>query len=196
MKRSVIVLLVAAMAAPVSLLAAEPKIGVVKTDALLQNSPQYAVAQNNINQEFSPRQREIAALDALLKTRSETYNKDAATMTEMQRSAAEKAIRDGTRELQLKQSAAEEDFNARRDEEMGKLQRIISDEISVFAKANGYDIILAGGVAYAGATYDVTNAILESMKKKVNPAAATPAPAAAKPPATTPAKPPAAPAKP
>lgn len=199
MKRSVIVLLAAALAGFASLAsAAEGRIGAVNTEALMQGLPQYINAQKALAAEFEPRQTEIQALDRQLKTRQEALQKDGATMTDMQRSNAEKDLRDRARELQLKQTAFEDDYNAFRDQEMQKLNRVVRDEIAAFSKANGYDLILAGGVAYASASYDVTNLIIDSIKKKAGVATTPAAPAAAPAkPATTPAKPPAtAPAKP
>ncbi|MEO6078574.1 MAG: OmpH family outer membrane protein [Steroidobacteraceae bacterium] len=195
MKRTVIILLAAASAGFASLAGAQAKIGAVNTDLLLSSAPQYKTAQENISAEFGPRKNEIDAQEQMLQARAEKLQKDIATMTELQRSAADRELRTGTQALQLKKSGFEEDFNARRDEEMQKLQRYVRDEISAFAKAQGYDLILAGGVAYASTAYDVTPALLEALKKKAG-VAATPAAAApaAKPPA--PATKPPAPAKP
>ncbi|MEO8314049.1 MAG: OmpH family outer membrane protein [Pseudomonadota bacterium] len=190
MKRNVIILLAAALTGFASLANAQGKIGVVNTDKLLQESPQYRDAQATIDAEFRPRQAEINGLQQVQAAREEKLRKDGATMTELQARAAEKELQNGATELARKSSAAQEDFDARKEEVMSTLQRILKDEISAFSKANGYDLILVSGVGYASAAYDVTNPLLEAMKKKAGVAA----PAAAKPPAT-PAKPPAAPAK-
>lgn len=119
MKRSVIVLLSAvAMSGLVSVAgAAEPKIGVVNIARLASEAPQAKAANDAIRNEFAPKEREIQTQATALKAREERLQKDAATMTDVQRSAAEKELRDGYRELQLKQSAVQDDFNARRNEE-------------------------------------------------------------------------------
>jgi outer membrane protein len=183
-KRSVIVVLATAMAGFAQLAAAQAKIGVVNTDLLLQNSPQYRAAQENISAEFAPRQREIQALQQLAVTQEEKLRKDGATMSELQRTQAEKELRDNARSLQSKSEAAEEDFNTRRDEEMAKLQRVLREEIATYAKAQGFDIILVSGVGYATATYDVTQPLLEALRKKAGVTAPAAAPAAAPKPAT------------
>lgn len=200
MKRSVMILLAAALTGVASLANAQGKTGVVNTDRLIQESPQYLAAQQAIQSEFAPRQREIQALQQLLATQEDKLRKDGATMTELQRSQATRELTEGERSLRVKSEAAEEDFNMRRDEEMQKLQRLMRDEIGAYAKANGYDLILVSGVGYASPNYDITTPLLEALKKKAGVVAA-PAPAAAapaaKPPATAPAattRPPAAPA--
>jgi outer membrane protein len=183
-KRSVIILLAAALTGFASLANAQAKIGVVNTDALLTNSPQFAEAQRTIDAEFLPRTNEIQALQKSLVEKEEKLRKDGATMTELQRTSAERELTEGSRTLRSKTEAAEEDFNARKEEVMAKLQRLLRDEIGAFAKANSYDLILVSGVGYASAAYDVTKPLLDAMNKKagvVAPPAATPA---AKPPAT------------
>jgi outer membrane protein len=189
-KRSVKILLAAALTGFAALANAQGKIGVVNTDKLLQESPQFQQAQAEIQAEFAPKQKEIQLLDELLKTQQEKLQRDGATMTDMQRSAEEKKLQASSTELRRKQAAAEEDFNERRDEVMGRLQRVLRDEISTYAKANGYDLILVSGVGYAAPTYDITNPLLEAMKKKAGAATApAAAPAAAKPPAAPATKP-------
>jgi outer membrane protein len=192
-KRNVIVLLAAALTGFASLASAQAKIGVVNTDKLLSESPQYQAAQAAVSAEFAPRQLDIQKLQELLTLQDEKLRKDGATMTEMQRAQLQRDLTEGARSLKSKNEAAEEDFNMRREEVMQNLQRIMREEIGSFAKANSYDLILVSGVGYAGPAYDVTNALLEALKKKAG-ATATPAakpaataPAATKPPASTPA---------
>jgi outer membrane protein len=183
-KRSVIVLVSAIVSTGFASLAgaAEAKIGVVSIQRLAQEAPQSRAANETIRAEFAPKQKEIETQAVALKAREEKLTKDAATMTEVQRSAAEKELRDGYRDLQLKQSAFQDDLNARRTQEQEKLNGALLDEVQKFAKAQGYDLILADGVLYATTAYDVTGPILQGLKGG--------APAAAKP-ATTPAPTPA-----
>jgi outer membrane protein len=176
-KRTAIVLLsIAALTGFASVASAQAKIGVVSTNRLMSDAPQAKAANDAIRAEFAPREREIQTLGLQLKTREEKLQKDAATMTEIQRSSEEKALRDGYRELTLKQETVQEDFNARRNEEMSKLNRTLLEEVQTFARAQGFDLILADGVLFATPALDVTVPVLEALKKR--PAAA---PAAAKP---------------
>ncbi len=154
------------------------KIGVVNYSRLLQDSPQAKVTLEAIRTEFAPKERDVQSQATALKTREDKLAKDAATMTEVQRSAAEKELRDAYRELQRKQSEVQDDFNARRNEEMGRLQRTLVEEVQAFAKAQNYDLVLADGVIYATNTIDITGNVLTTLQSK-RPAAA--APAAARP---------------
>ena len=161
---------------------AEIKIGVVNTARLMAEAPQAKLAIEGIRTEFAPREREIQTTAAALKAREDKLTKDAATMTEVQRASAEKELRDGYRDLQRKQSEVQDDFNARRNEEMSKLNRTLAEEVQAFAKAQGFDLILTDGVIYATNALDVTGPVLTALQaRRTGGAAAAPAPAPAKP---------------
>jgi outer membrane protein len=108
-------------------------------------------------------------------------------MTPDQRAKAEKELRDSARELERKKSELQDDSNAKRQEEMNKLQRSLISEVRDYAKSQNFDIVIADGVIYATPTVDITGQVLQAMQsrapKPAAPAPATSAPAPAKPPA-------------
>jgi outer membrane protein len=171
------------LAAPASdALAQTVKVGVVDYGRLMEESPQAKVVTDSIRAEFGPRQTQLQQQQVALKAREEKLQKDAATMTPDQRSRAEKELRDGAREFARKQQEAQDDFNARRNEEMGRLQRTLIEEVRAFAKAQNYDVVLAEGVIYNTPSVDITPQVLQALQAKApRPTAA--APAATKPPA-------------
>jgi outer membrane protein len=157
---------------------AETKIGFVNYNRLLQESPQAKTALEAIRTEFAPREKDIQTQGAALKAREEKLTKDAATMSEVQRAAADKELRDGYRELQRKQAEVQDDFNARRNEEMSRLQRVLLEEVGVYAKAQGFDLVLGDGVLFATSGIDITGSILTALQSRragAAPAAAPPA---------------------
>ena len=103
-------------------------------------------------------------------------------MSEIQRAAADKELRDGNRELQRKQAEVQDDFNARRNEEMSRLQRVLLEEVGTYAKAQNFDLVLGDGVLYATGGIDITNSILTALQSRRAGAAPAAAPAAPKPP--------------
>ncbi len=163
--------------------AAEIKVGVIDYASLLENSPQAKVVQEALRAEFGPRLQQLAAQEQALKARGEKLQKDVATMTPDQRSKAEKELRDGVRELERKKTEWQDDSNAKRNEEMTKLQRALIEEVRTYAKAQAFDIVIAEGVIYATPTVDITAAVLQALQARgARPAAAAPAaPAPAKP---------------
>src|ERR1700733_4356866 len=172
---------------------AELKIGVVDYGRLVEESPQAKSALDSIRTEFTPRQRDLQNQQATLKTKEDRLQKDGATMSQDQRTNSEKDLRDSYRELQRKQSEVQDDFNARRNEEMSRLQKILIEQVRIYAKAQNFDLVIADGVIYTTPTIDITPAILAQLQANPTAMAAHPksaAPASAPAAAPAPAKPP------
>lgn len=143
---------------------AELKIGVVDYGRLVEESPQAKVALEAIRTEFTPRQRDLQNQQASLKTKEDRLQKDGATMSPDQRSNSEKDLRDSYRELQRKQQEVQDDFNARRNEEMSRLQKTLIEQVRTYAKAQNFDLVIADGVIYTTPTIDITPAILQQLQ--------------------------------
>ena len=143
---------------------AELKIGVVNVPRLLQESPQAKEVQARWRTEFAPRQRALQTEQQQLKVREDKYQRDGATMTDEQRMAVEKQLRDAERDFQIKQSEFQDDFNARRTEDLSRLQKILSEEVTRYAKAQNYDLVLTE-VAYSTSAIDITAAILARLQE-------------------------------
>jgi outer membrane protein len=162
--------------------AADLKVGVVDIAKLFEESPQAKVVQDNLRAEFGPRLQQLVAQEQSLKTTNEKYQKDAATMAPDQRTKTEKDLRDRAREIERKKAELQDDSNAKRQEEMNKLQRLLFGEVREYAKAQNFDIVIAEGVIYATPAVDITAAVLASLQSRApKPAAGTTAPAPAKP---------------
>jgi outer membrane protein len=161
---------------------AEIKIGVVSFQKLLEEAPQTKTAMQALENEFAPRRRELLTMQNDLKARDEKLQKEGAVMAEADRAKTEKALRDEQREFSRKAGEYQDDASARRNEELGKVQRYLAQEVQGYASAQGFDLVLADGVLYNKPAFDITANILELLKTK--PATlppAPPAPAAAKP---------------
>ena len=163
--------------------AADPKIGVVDFQRLAIESPQGKAVSDSMRAEFAPRERTLQAQGQAVKAKEEKLQKDGATMSEEQRARAEKELRDSAREFERAKGEFQDDVNARRNEELSRLQRTIADEVRTYGKAQGYDLILAmEGVIYNASASDITPAVLTALQAHgASPAAAKPS--AAPPPA-------------
>jgi outer membrane protein len=165
---------------------AEIKIGYVDFQKLMAEAPQVKSAMQALQNEFGPRQRELIAMQNDLKARDEKLQKEGAIMAEADRAKAEKALRDQQREFSRKGGEFQDDLSTRKNEELGKVQRYLLEEIRTYSAAQGFDLVLGEGVFYNKSQLDITAQVLDVLKSK--PAGATAKPAA---PAPAPAKPPA-----
>lgn len=150
---------------------AEIKVGVVNYSRLMQDSPQAKAALDAIRGEFAGREKDLQSSQVSLKSKEDRMQKDAATMSETQRSTSEKELRDGYRELARKQQEFQDDLNARRNEDMSRLQKALVEEVQVYAKAQSFDLVLADGVIYFNNTMDITPAILTALQARKGTAA-------------------------
>ena len=128
-----------AMAAGAALAAlpawAEPKIGIVDAQRLMEESPQGKAVSEAMRNEFAPRQRTLQAQEQALKAKVDKLQKDGATMTEEQRARAEKDLRDGQRDFERARGEFQDDVSARRNEELSRLQRTLGEEVRNYAKS-------------------------------------------------------------
>ena len=170
---------------PFSSAHAELKIAVVNVPRLLEEAPQAKAAMSALQNEFAPRQRDIVQQQKEMQAKEDKLQKDSAVMAENERRNTEKDLREGQRELTRKQNEYMEDLNLRRNEELGKLQRSLLQEVQAFAKTSAYDLVVGDGVLYAKETIDITPQVLTALQQRYKPGAA---PAAAPAKAATPDK--------
>jgi outer membrane protein len=179
-----------ALFAPLAGAQTQLKIAVVNVPRLLEEAPQAKSAMQAMQDEFAPRQREMAAQQKDLKAKEEKLQRDGAVMAENERRTAEKDLREGQRDLARKQNEYVEDLNVRRNEELGKLQRSLLQEVQAFARTSGYDLVVGDGVLFVNESLDITPQVLSALQArfKTGGGAVKPAAPPAKP-ATPPAKP-------
>lgn len=146
------------------LYAAELKIGVVNSQKLIAESPQATALRDQLQQEFAPQMRELQAQQNEIKSLQEKFKRDEAVMSESERGAMERRMRDLVRDFQFGQQTLQEDQRARYNEAMGRLQNELRKAIQEFAKAEGYDLILTEA-AFSADALDVTDQVLARMKK-------------------------------
>jgi outer membrane protein len=146
---------------------AEMKVGVVNMQKLFQEAPQTKSAMQSLKTEFGPRERELTAMQADLKAKDEKLQKEGALMSEADRIKTEKNLRDQQREFSRKAGEYQDDVNTRKNEELGRIQRFIIEEIQSYAGSQGFDLVLTGDVvAFAKSTYDITGNVLAVLNSK------------------------------
>jgi outer membrane protein len=159
----------AAVALPVGAANAQAKIGVVNVARLLQEAPQAQAASQALENEFATRRRDLENQQKDLKAREDKLAKDGAVMAEAERRNAEKALRDGQRELARKQNEFLEDLNVRRNEALGQLQRTVLQEVQTYARSAGFDVVVADAL-YASQSVDITAQVLAALQARKAPA--------------------------
>jgi len=99
-----------------------------------------------------------------IRSGEEKLAKDESVMSESERQKLERDILNRKRDAKRIQDEFREDFNLRRNEELGKLQKSIFEAIQVLAKEDNYDLLLTDGVVFAKESIDVTGKIEQKLQ--------------------------------
>ncbi|HHW77902.1 MAG TPA: OmpH family outer membrane protein [Xanthomonadaceae bacterium] len=161
-------LIALALTLPVSLAqAADVKIGFVSIAKILNSAPQAEAASKRLEKEFAPRQKGLVEAQKSLRKLEERLSKDGAVMGDSQRRSLEGDIRNQARELKRTSDEFREDFNMRRNEELGKFQKQVLDVVNSVAKEEGFDLVINDGATlYASPQVDVTEKVLRRLTAK------------------------------
>jgi outer membrane protein len=162
-----IVLLLILLAGPLQPLLAQTqlKIGFVNAAKILDQSPQAEQARKRLEKEFAPRDKALVDAQRALRSMEDKLVKDGAVMSDAERRRLEREIRDQRRELKRAQDEFREDFNLRRNEELGKLQRLVYEAIVSLAELEGFDLIVNdGAVIFASKQVDITDKVIGRLK--------------------------------
>lgn len=154
--------IVAAMLVALPASAQNLKIGVVNFPALVQQSPQFEQMAEAIDTEFADRRREMQNLSSQLETKNQELERNGAVMSETERAATERELREGLRDLQRQDAMFQEDVNARYNEEVNRVQRAVLQKVQEYAQEEDYDLIV-GEALYFNSDLDITADVLETL---------------------------------
>jgi outer membrane protein len=142
---------------------ADLKIGFVNIPAVLEKAPQAEKAKKRLEQKFSPRDKQLVSQQKEIQGLEEKLTKDASVMSDSEKANLEKDILNKKRDAKRSQQEFSEDFNASRNEELGKLQRRIVEAVRAIAKEDEYDLLLTDGVIYAKDQFDITAQVQKKL---------------------------------
>lgn len=146
--------------------AAELKVGYVQVDKILQEAPQTAESGKKLEREFNPRSQELDRMAKQIKDLESALDKEGLTISEAERRNKERDVQNIKIEFQRKQRELREDINLRKNEELGSLQDRINKAVQSVSEAEGYDLVVYSGVAYASKKIDITDKVLKLLGKK------------------------------
>jgi len=144
------------------------KLGAVNAMRVLEKSPQADAARKMIQKEFAPRDKQLVAEQKKIKEMEDRLQKDRAIMSEAELKKLERELINRKRDLKRSQDEFREDLNFRRNEEFAKIQKKIVEAIQKVAVENKYDVVLSEGVIYASPKADISNLVIEHLKKDFN----------------------------
>ncbi|HSW16394.1 MAG TPA: OmpH family outer membrane protein [Ramlibacter sp.] len=142
--------------------AQEFRVGFVNTDRIFRESNSAKVAQTKLEQEFARREKELADVGNTLKTASDKFERESATLSESQRAQRQKQLVDQDRDFQRKRREFQEDLNSRKNEELQQVLERANRVVKQVAEAEKYDLVLQEAV-YINPKHDITDKVIKAL---------------------------------
>jgi len=141
------------------------KVGFVSVEKLLTQAPQVEAVNADMLKRFGGKKDELVAMEAEIKTMQENYKRNELVMTEDKLTELKTKLYNKVQIFKQKEQVLGQEVNTVRSQELAVLQKSVREIIQNVAKKDGYDLILSDGVVFAADKLDITNVILEQMKK-------------------------------
>ena len=144
--------------------AQESRVAFVSAERVLREAAPAKAATLKIEQEFSKRDKDLQEMAARLKTMSDKLDKDAAVLSDSDRTKRQRELADLDKDFQRKQREFREDLNQRRNEELAIVLERVTKVIKQIAEQEKYDMVFQEA-AYFSPRVDITDKVLKALSK-------------------------------
>jgi len=146
--------------------ASAPKIAYVSVEKILTEAPQVQAVNDSMLERFGGRKTELQEMEKEINEMQENYKRNELVMTEDKLNELKNSVIAKIQEFKQKEAVLQQEVATVRNQELAVLQQAVRSIIEDIAKAEKYDLILTSeGVAYANEKLDISNKVLERMKK-------------------------------
>ena len=141
------------------------KVGFVSVEKLLTQAPQVEAVNASMKERFGNKKNELVEMEAEIKAIQENYKRNELVMTEDKLNELKTKLYGKVQIFKQKEKVLGQEVATVRNQELAVLQKSVRDIIDEIAKKENYDLILSDGVVFASEKLDITNVVLERMKK-------------------------------
>ncbi|MBT8130522.1 MAG: OmpH family outer membrane protein [Gammaproteobacteria bacterium] len=146
--------------------ASSPKIAYVSVEKILTEAPQVKAVNDSMMERFGGRKTELQEMEKEINEMQENYKRNELVMTEDKLNELKDSIITKIQDFKQKEAVLQQEVATVRNQELAVLQQSVRSIIQEIAKDEKYDLILTSeGVAYANEKLDISNKVLERMKK-------------------------------
>ena len=157
------IVLAAGLAMVATHAAAEVKVGYVQVQKILQEAPQAKDINNKLQKEFANRVTDLERLQKRIVDQEAELDKGAKAPDASAKLSQD--ISNQKIDFQRKQRELNDDVQRRQSEESTGLQDQLNKAVNSVAEAEGYDLVIYNGVAYASKNIDITDKVLKALAK-------------------------------
>ena len=153
------------LAASSNAVAGDLKIGFVSVEKLLTQSPQVEAINTAMIERFGGKKEELETIQKQIETMQENYKRNELVMTEDKLDELKSKMIGKVQAFKQMEATLGKEVNTMRSQELAVLQKSVRTIINDIAKKDNYDLILSEGVVFASDKVDITEPVLERMKK-------------------------------
>ena len=157
---------VAALAAPSTAQTPTTGIALVDMQRLLDEAPQMAEARARLTREFSDRNAELERQRSQLEQMQSRLRDQGSGMPRQEGERLALEIDVLRRALQRAEERLREQLSTRNREERDRVWLQLNDAVAHYARESGNDLVLATPVLYGSARIDITDRILDRLRRQ------------------------------
>ena len=146
------------------------KVGFVDIQQVLQESAPSKAAGVRLENEFGPRSKELARLEAGLREAGDKLEKESPALSEQERSRRSRDLATQQRDLERKRREFQEDAERRQQEEQRLVRDRVEKALKQVCEAEKYDLVLQRDNApFHSPAVDITRKVLDVMGAQKQP---------------------------
>ena len=142
------------------------RIGYVDMKRLLDNAPQVIAGRQKLEHEFAARDAALKADEKHAEELRQGQKLAAKSSPSGEADAVQREIDALDRSIKRNRDALRAELKTRSDQELDRSWREINDAVVEFAREQGFDLIVPSPVVYASSKVDVTEQILERLRRQ------------------------------
>jgi outer membrane protein len=142
------------------------KLAVVDMQAVLQKAPQIEKINKNLTAQFKGRQDKIMQAQRDLQNETQNLEKNAAVMKADDRAKLENKIMTDRNNVQTMVAAFQKDLSKQQSDSLHGFSQQLDGVVSKLAAQTGFDLVIQkGSTLYAKSDLDITQQVLDALKK-------------------------------
>ncbi len=141
------------------------RIGYVDMQRLIDNSPQFIAGREQLTREFAQRDAALKADEARLASLEAELRRDGPLLARDAAAARQAEVDALRRSIDRVRAKMRDELNTRRQQMVDERWNEIHDVVVEYAREHRIDLVVPSPVVYASASIDITDAVLERLKR-------------------------------
>jgi len=153
---------------------AQAKLGYVDMKRLLDNAPQVQAGREKLQREFAARDAGLKRDETRLAELKSDFDRDGALLSKTDADAKKREIDALERSVKRTRDDLRAELKSRSDQELDKSWQEINNTVVDYAREQGLDLVVPSPVVYADPRIDITDRVLERLRRDFQSKRATP----------------------